>query len=189
MDSGRERLNLLCLRMRVAWTTYPSPVGPLTLAETDGGPVVVAFAAAGRSPRHGWVARLMARHPRLVVEFGPCVATRAWLDRYFAGTPQPSPWWDGLAEVHGFSAGQAAAYRVLCEVPFGETRSYEEIARPAGVVAREAGRLMGANPLALLVPCHRVVGKDGALVGYGGGLERKRWLLAHELRAVGLVLR
>jgi O-6-methylguanine DNA methyltransferase len=71
----------------------------------------------------------------------------------------------------------------------GETRSYEAVAEETGLTARVVGQASGANHLALLIPCHRVVGKDGALVGYGGGLQRKRWLLDHELRLTGLVLR
>ena len=104
-------------------------------------------------------------------------ATR--LDRYFAGergelAAQP-------VTLHG-TAFQLEVWRALREIPAGETRSYSElataIARPAAV--RAVGAANGANPVALFVPCHRVIAADRTLWGYGGGLERKRWLLAHE---------
>ena len=81
-----------------------------------------------------------------------------------------------------------AGVRALTTIPFGETRSYEDIATLTGIHPRAVGQLNGSNHLAILLPCHRVVGKDGGLVGYGGGLETKAWLLDHELRSVGLVL-
>jgi methylated-DNA-[protein]-cysteine S-methyltransferase len=77
---------------------------------------------------------------------------------------------------------QRAVWRALREIPCGTTLSYSELARridrPAAV--RAVGRANGSNPVAVVVPCHRVVGKGGSLTGYGGGVERKRWLLAHE---------
>jgi len=77
---------------------------------------------------------------------------------------------------------QRRVWGALREIPAGETRSYGELARrirnPKAV--RAVGLANGANPIAIVVPCHRVIGADGSLTGYGGGLERKRWLLAHE---------
>jgi methylated-DNA-[protein]-cysteine S-methyltransferase len=73
------------------------------------------------------------------------------------------------------------------EIPYGETRSYGEIAnavcRPKAV--RAVGAANAANPIGIVIPCHRVIGSDGRLTGYGGGLWRKRWLLAHEQRNAG----
>jgi len=86
------------------------------------------------------------------------------------------------------SAGRAVL-RTLRKIPLGETRSYDDLARITHLHPRQIGWLVAANHLAILVPCHRVVGKDGGLVGYGGGLAKKRWLLDHELRAAGVVLR
>jgi O-6-methylguanine DNA methyltransferase len=73
---------------------------------------------------------------------------------------------------------------VLAGVPFGTTRSYGEQAAALGrpSATRAVGRANGDNPIAILIPCHRVVGADGRLTGYGGGLWRKRWLLDHERR-------
>ena len=83
--------------------------------------------------------------------------------------------------AHG-SEFQQSVWSALREIPCGETMSYGELARrirnPKAV--RAVGLANGANPIAIVVPCHRVIGSDGSLTGYGGGLERKRWLLAHE---------
>jgi methylated-DNA-[protein]-cysteine S-methyltransferase len=77
---------------------------------------------------------------------------------------------------------QHAVWTALTEIPAGETISYSELARRAGRPAaiRAAGHANGSNPLSIVAPCHRVIGLDGSLTGYGGGVERKRWLLAHE---------
>lgn len=173
--------------MRAEWTSYNSPVGPLTLVEGDGAAVLVEFPARAHELR--WMDRLRAAHPRIEIEFGPCSATRAWLDAYFRGSPEPFPFPYHLGRFVDLSPAQVVVMRAMWEIPFGQTRSYDEIARDTGLVPRLVGQLAGANHLALCIPCHRVVGKDGALVGYGGGLPKKRWLLDHELRAAGLVLR
>lgn len=77
---------------------------------------------------------------------------------------------------------QRAVWTVLCDIPYGETWAYRDVAarigRPAAV--RAVGAANGANPIAIVVPCHRVIGANGTLVGYGGGLPAKTWLLAHE---------
>jgi methylated-DNA-[protein]-cysteine S-methyltransferase len=77
---------------------------------------------------------------------------------------------------------QKQAWRALCKIPYGETISYSEQARRIGQpnAFRAAGTANGQNPISIIVPCHRVIGANGALTGYGGGLPRKRWLLAHE---------
>ncbi len=77
---------------------------------------------------------------------------------------------------------QRAVWRALREIPAGETRSYGEIAARVGrpKAVRAVGLANGANPIGIVVPCHRVIGADGSLTGYGGGMERKRWLLDHE---------
>jgi methylated-DNA-[protein]-cysteine S-methyltransferase len=79
---------------------------------------------------------------------------------------------------------QLAVWNELTKIPFGETITYAELAhrigRPAAV--RAVGAANGANPIPLIIPCHRVIGSNGTLTGYGGGIERKQWLLAHEGR-------
>lgn len=93
---------------------------------------------------------------------------------------------DGLQVA--FATGtdfQLSVWRTLREVPCGQTWSYGQLAHKIGrpTAVRAVGLANGANPVALVVPCHRVIGSDGSLTGYGGGLDRKRWLLAHERRA------
>ena len=97
---------------------------------------------------------------------------------------------NGLAAIPWRTGGtefQRAVWTALTTIPPGETRSYGALAaklgRPNSV--RAVGAANGANPISVVVPCHRVIGADGSLTGYGGGLERKRWLLCHEGTAVG----
>jgi methylated-DNA-[protein]-cysteine S-methyltransferase len=97
-------------------------------------------------------------------------------------------------KLHRFSVPLAArgtsfqerVWRALLEIPFGETESYGQLARRIGAptAARAVGLANGRNPIAIIIPCHRVIGSSGDLVGYGGGLPRKRWLLEHESRYV-----
>lgn len=106
------------------------------------------------------------------------LAERA-LREYFAGERRD---FEDLALAPQGSAFQRRVWRALRDIPFGHTASYGEVARRVG---REGGaRAVGAanhdNPIGIVVPCHRVIGSDGRLTGYAGGLERKRWLLAHE---------
>lgn len=79
---------------------------------------------------------------------------------------------------------QLAVWNALLDVPYGETVSYAELARRIGKpkAVRAVGAANGANPIPVIIPCHRVVGSNGALTGYGGGIARKQWLLAHEGR-------
>jgi methylated-DNA-[protein]-cysteine S-methyltransferase len=80
---------------------------------------------------------------------------------------------------------QKAVWKLLREIPPGETRSYGELAARLGSHPRAVGAANGANPVALVVPCHRVIGKSGALTGYAWGVDRKEWLLRHERAALG----
>ena len=102
----------------------------------------------------------------------------AQLSEYFAGTRQE---FDLPLDLDG-TAFQRRAWTALAKIPYGETRSYGEQARRLGVprAARAIGAANGANPLPIVLPCHRLVGADGSLTGFGGGLETKRWLLEFE---------
>jgi methylated-DNA-[protein]-cysteine S-methyltransferase len=106
---------------------------------------------------------------------GLTVAIRA----YFAGDLAAL---DGLPVAESGTEFQRAVWRTLREIPCGETCSYGELARRIGnpAAVRAVGLANGANPVGVIVPCHRVIGSNGSLTGYGGGVERKRWLLAHE---------
>jgi O-6-methylguanine DNA methyltransferase len=85
--------------------------------------------------------------------------------------------------MHG-APFEKRVWKALLRIPAGETRSYGSIAKELGTpdAARAVGAANGANPIAIIVPCHRVIGSSGSLIGYGGGLDRKTWLLDHERR-------
>ncbi len=103
---------------------------------------------------------------------------REQLAAYFAGELQE---FDLTLALAG-TAFQRRVWDALREIPFGQTASYGQVARRIGEpnAARAVGLANGRNPIAIVIPCHRVIGSGGALTGYGGGLDRKRWLLAHE---------
>jgi methylated-DNA-[protein]-cysteine S-methyltransferase len=105
---------------------------------------------------------------------------REQLEAYFAGKLQRFE----IALAGEGSAFQRTVWQALCKIPFGETESYGGLARRIGNAnaSRAVGLANGKNPIGIIVPCHRVVGANGSLTGYGGGLERKQWLLEHERR-------
>lgn len=158
--------------------TIQSPVGPLTIAARDGRICLLHFAQALEAD--GVRAALGRWYPAEPVRpaADPAGAVRA-LTAYFEGALSAL---DHLpVELHG-TAFQRRVWTTLRSVPAGTTCSYADLARrirmPSAV--RAVGAANGANPVAIIVPCHRVIGANGTLVGYGGGLERKRWLLQHE---------
>ncbi|WP_148863673.1 methylated-DNA--[protein]-cysteine S-methyltransferase [Marinobacter fonticola] len=100
------------------------------------------------------------------------------LDAYFAGELTQFD----LPLAPAGTEFQQTVWHMLLDIPYGGTLSYGELARRLGSpkLTRAVGAANGRNPLSIVVPCHRVIGADGSLTGYGGGVERKRWLLAHE---------
>jgi len=108
----------------------------------------------------------------------PLLTAVRQLSEYFAGTRRE---FDLPLRMQGTDF-QQRVWRNLTKIRYGETWSYGELARSVGNpnASRAVGLANGRNPISILVPCHRVIGADGSLTGYGGGLERKRWLLAHE---------
>lgn len=158
-------------------TVVDSPIGPLVLVATDealrelrfpnGRPVGPDDGPAGPD------------HPVLA-------AASQQLVEYFGGTRTE---FDLPLDPRG-SAFRTAAWRGLSTIPFGQTVTYGEQARRLGHEgkARAIGAANGANPIPLILPCHRVVGHDGSLTGFGGGLETKAWLLHHERVVIGLEL-
>lgn len=106
------------------------------------------------------------------------VAARAQLAEYFAGDRDA---FDLSLQPSG-TEFQRAVWQALAEIPYGETRSYGQIAQQIGrpKAARAVGMANNRNPIAVIVPCHRVIGANGTMVGYAGGLDRKTWLLDHE---------
>jgi len=154
-----------------------SPIGEILLV-TDQAGQLRALDFHDHQPR---MLRLLRLHyGDQALEPGPApAAIRQALDGYFAGDLR------ALSTIPWATAGtafQRQVWRALGDIPARQTTTYGRLAaaigRPAAV--RAVGAANGANPVGIVVPCHRVVGTGGALTGYGGGLERKRWLLAHE---------
>lgn len=145
-----------------------SPIGPLTLVVDADGRLAGLFTHA---QRHFPDAAALGERDDAVAE-----AAVAQLGEYFAGTRTA---FDLDLAPRG-SAFQRRVWAALAAIPAGQTRTYGELAREVGSVARAVGGAVGRNPISLIVPCHRVIGTDGNLTGYAGGTERKRWLLAHE---------
>lgn len=106
------------------------------------------------------------------------------MDKYFAGDVFVI---DGLPVLCSGTEFQVKVWHALRAIPAGETESYGALAKRIGEAkaVRAVGLANGANPIGLIVPCHRVIGSDGSLTGYGGGLPRKKWLLAHEAKYAG----
>jgi methylated-DNA-[protein]-cysteine S-methyltransferase len=166
--------------MRIAYHVMSSPVGLLFLARTEAGLRYLHFmdrrslkrtiaSFEPENPGAQW-------HPSLL-GLKPFVDQ---LEQYFTGDRRT---FSLPLDLVG-SDFQRQVWGALSAIPYGETRSYAEIARAVGQprAARAVGLANHQNPVAIIVPCHRVVGAGGALVGYGGGLQRKRWLLDHEAR-------
>jgi methylated-DNA-[protein]-cysteine S-methyltransferase len=152
-------------------------VGPVLLAASERGLARVGLprADAAELPEPGWV------------EDGPRVAeARRQLQAYFAGSPA-----DFCLELAPAGTEfQRRVWQAVRDIPFGRTASYAELARRIGrpTARRAVGAANGQNPLPIVVPCHRVIGGDGALRGHAFGLDRKRALLAHEARAARTAL-
>ena len=148
-----------------------SPIGPLTALATNKGLAGLWFDAQKHHPGD-LDAPIDANHLHIV-------AVQRWLDSYWAGR-DPSPR-DVALDLHG-TLFQRAVWKALLGIPFGRTRTYGEIAAQVGqgAVPRATGTAVGRNPVSILVPCHRVIGANGSLTGYAGGLPRKEKLLQHE---------
>ena len=164
--------------MRVSmWSYADSPIGPLGLA-TDADGVVVACAFDGVGP--GLERTVQRAWPQAELVAGdPVEAVVEALDSYFSGRR------NALQTVAWRVPGedfQTRVWRELAQVPVGTTITYGEMAKRAGEpgAAQAAGVALNRNPIPLILPCRRVVGHDGAMVGFGGGVGRKSWLLAHE---------
>lgn len=170
-----------------AWDVTDTPIGPLLLAATGHGLAWVGFDA----PRPGsgpvadatpdeqlervaaWLGRRVLQVPRVLDP------ARRELDAYFEGRLHA---FDIAVDLAGMAPFQRAVLEELRSVPYGTTATYGELAARIGKpqASRAVGGALNRNPVAIVVPCHRIVGSSGSLTGYAGGLERKRALLQHE---------
>lgn len=153
------------------WTAVDSPIGVLGVGVTDAAVVRVTFRPPPRPEAGGGLA---ADRP-------VATAAAAQLREFFAGTRTR---FDLPMAAHHGSAFEQAVWGAIAAIPYGETSAYGAIARAVGEPggAQAVGLACNRNPLPILVPCHRVIGADGKLVGFGGGLARKRMLLELEAR-------
>jgi methylated-DNA-[protein]-cysteine S-methyltransferase len=157
----------------------PTPIGGLLLIMDAAGILRAAEWADGRER----LPRLLTRHygkTGYSLSAGPVTnALREAFRHYFAGHIDAL---ESLAVHTGGTPFQSNVWRTLRNIPPGQCRSYDALGRQLGLQshARAIGHANAANPINIVIPCHRLVGTSGKLTGYAGGLERKRWLLAHE---------
>jgi methylated-DNA-[protein]-cysteine S-methyltransferase len=149
------------------WTEIESPIGTLAIEGDDG--VVNSIQMDGQ--QYG-----RRRRPDLVRDDARFAPIAREFEQYFAGERIEFSFWVEFTHGNEF---QRKVWHTLLEIPYGETWSYKELAERAGFPgeARAVGSANARNPVAIAVPCHRVIGADGSLTGYAGGLERKRFLL------------
>jgi len=175
--------------MQLFRTVIPTPLGDMLALASDVGLCALEFTTV-QGPNRGQE-RLLRLNARLERWFPPhdivdretstLARTRGWIEAYFDGTS---------AEISGLPLDMRGApfeqrvWLALQTIPPGQTTSYGAIAQALGSAgaSRAVGAANGANPIAIIVPCHRVIGSTGSLTGYGGGLDRKTWLLDHERR-------
>ena len=158
--------------MSASTRTVDSPIGPLRIEVGEGRLHAIVFCDADSRPVPE---RAATPEDQQVLD-----ATAAQLAEYFAGERRD---FDLPLKVRGGTTFQHQVWGSLRRIPWGTTSSYGQLAGGLGLTghgSRAVGAANGRNPIPIVVPCHRVIGADGSLTGYAGGLERKQWLLAHE---------
>ncbi len=157
--------------------TTPSPLGPLRLFATADALVALYLPTTGDPGLAHALARALPGTNSILER------AAAQLGEYFAGARLDF----ALPLAPEGTAFQQRVWRALTRIPYGQTQSYGALAAAIGkpTASRAVGAANGQNPLAIIIPCHRVIGANGSLTGYGGGLPAKRWLLAHEQQRAG----
>ena len=175
--------------MRLSRAVLPTPLGEMLALSSDEGLCALEFTTMqGKARGEGRLSRLDARLAKwfppheIIDQESPTIGNaRRWLTAYFDGVS---------ADISGIPLDLRGApfekqvWAALTRIPAGATTSYGAIAHELSSMgaSRAVGAANGANPVAIIVPCHRVIGSNGALTGYGGGLNRKTWLIDHERR-------
>ena len=149
----------------ICYCQYPSPIGSLTLY-SDG------------SSLTGLIPGEPEPQGINLEDLSIFDCARSWLDAYFSGNPIPPD----FPLCPAGTDFQRRVWALLPAIPYGQTLSYGAIARQLGenMSAQAVGQAVGKNPIAIIIPCHRVVGSGGQMTGYAWGIEKKQWLLAHE---------
>ena len=152
--------------MKMECGKYESPMGPLWL-----------------TGEKGILTGLSFERPHGEVTPGEFPAVKRWLDAYFRGIPQEID----FPMAPSGTPFQKRIWDLLLEIPFGQTRTYGDLAREMAQIlgkekmsAQAVGQAVGRNPIAIIIPCHRIIGAKGKLTGYAFGNEKKQWLLNHE---------
>jgi methylated-DNA-[protein]-cysteine S-methyltransferase len=176
MTARSTNLGARPMRTTIETAEIRTPIGRVILVAHQGRLCGVGL---GREPE--WVRGVVERRfgeVEWVPGDDPAGAASA-LERYFSGELRAP---DSIPVDPGGTPFQRRVWSALRDIPAGQTCSYSYVARTVGApkAVRAVGAANGANPVAIVIPCHRVVGADGDLVGYGGGLDLKRWLLVHE---------
>lgn len=172
--------------MILAYSFLETPCGSAVLAGDEAGLRFLTLTDPGREAAALGELKRLFPEAELRLDAVTLEAALAELKEYFAG--RRKEFTTPLAPVG--TTFQQQVWQALRAIPFGEVRSYAEVARRLGRpnAGRAVGGACGCNPIALFIPCHRVVRADGALGGFGSGVERKQWLLRHEERGDRLIL-
>lgn len=162
----------------VSWAAMPSRIGTIRVAATPRGICKIALGRETAPDFFQWLERRIGPAPRRPERGDLATLALDQIAEYLKGQRQT---FDLPLDLRGTDF-QRQVWSAVAAVPYGQTRTYAEIAQAIGrpQAARAVGAANGANPLPLVVPCHRVIGSDGSLTGYGGGLDVKRRLLAME---------
>jgi methylated-DNA-[protein]-cysteine S-methyltransferase len=165
--------------LRILLERMESPVGEVIVGTDEAGVLRIVDFTGYEARMCKLLARQYGKGKTVLEEAQKSSDAVRALDRYFKGDLDAIK---GVKTAHGGTEFQRKVWKALRAIPAGRTTSYGALARKMGFpqAARAVGLANGANPIAIVVPCHRVVGSDGSLTGYGGGMDRKEWLLAHE---------
>lgn len=161
---------------RLLASRVETPIGPMRMLAREGVLLLLEFADKGERIDRQMAARFGDAQ---ILERDDPFDFVSRLSAYFAGDFHSL---DDIISDGGGTGFETEVWRVLREIPVGESWSYGQLAERLGGkgLARAVGRANALNPIAIVVPCHRVIGADGSMTGYGGGLARKEWLLRHE---------